>query len=146
MEKIFNNKLLDEVISLGINKTRDYQRCSFITPDGKFLKIYEHYEIIRWIVQVKQLVTCDSDAELLLSDLGYIKYSFIGFLTLANKEPTLEQYNAMRVVLKNISKTRDEISIQIFGYSRFYANFKLDNVDYIIEKIKDYYKTGQLTL
>ena len=44
----------------------------------------------------------------------------------------------------NIAQYRDDISIQIQDNPRFYLNFNLDDIPYIIERIKLYYNNGQL--
>ena len=143
MDKILTNEVVEEVLSERLPITKDFVRCSFITPDGKYLRMIEHYEAYKFLV-VQELIACIPDAEQLLSDLGYIRYSWIGYMTLPDKKPTTEQYKAIENVLINISKFRDEISIQIQNQPRFYLNFSLDDIPNIIKKIKMYYSTGKL--
>ena len=93
---------------------------------------------------MEELVPCIPDAELLLSQLGWVRYSYVGYLTLPFKNLTKEQYNALETVLTNISVYRDDISIQLQDNPRFYQNFNLDDIPYIIDRIKLYYTNGQL--
>lgn len=143
MDKVLNNDIIEEILGIKIALTNDYQPCSFITPEGKFLNIKEHYEIYRFLV-MEELVPCIPDAELLLSQLGWVRYSYVGYLTLPFKNLTKEQYNALETVLTNISVYRDDISIQLQDNPRFYQNFNLDDIPYIIDRIKLYYTNGQL--
>lgn len=75
MDQVITAAVVDEILQSGIVKTPEYQQCSYITPDGQFFKIFEHYEVIMWLVKVKGIVPCNPDAEQLLSDLGYIRFS-----------------------------------------------------------------------
>ena len=143
MDKVLNNDTIEEILGIKIALTDIYQPCSFITPEGKFLNIKEHYEIYRFLV-MEELVPCIPDAELLLSQLGWVRYSYVGYLTLPFKNLTKEQYNALETVLTNISVYRDDISIQLQDNPRFYQNFNLDDIPYIIDRIKLYYTNGQL--
>ena len=143
MDKVLNNDIVEEILNTKVALTKDYQPCSFITPEGQFLKITEHYEIYRFLV-MEELAPCIPDAELLLSQLGWIRYSYVGYLTLPFKKLTDAQYKALELVLMNIAQYRDDISIQIQDNPRFYLNFNLDDIPYIIERIKLYYNNGQL--
>ena len=107
----------------------------------KFLKIFEHYEVYKFLV-VEQLVQCIPDAEQLLNDLGYIRYSWIGYLTLPTEKPTDEQFKSLELVLINISKYRDKISLQLHNQPKFYSDYDLDDIPYILKKIKMYYDKG----
>lgn len=144
MDRVLSNNALDEIITSGITKTPEYQKCSYITPDGQFLKIFEHYEVIKWLVQGRMVISCNPDAEQLLSDLGYIRYSWVGYVTLADKKPNKEQYKALELALINIAKTLDVISIQIHSQPKLYLNYNLNDIPNIIKKIKLYYSTGKL--
>ena len=87
MDRVLNNEIVEELLNLRLPKTKQFQKCSFILPDGSFYEMYEHYEAYKFLV-VEQLVACIPDAEQLLSDLGYIRFSWIGYLTLPDKVPT----------------------------------------------------------
>lgn len=143
MEKILNDEVVEEILSMRLPLTDVFQKCSYILPSGKFLKMEDHYEAHKFLVS-QDYVACPPDAEQLLSDLGYIRYSYIGYLTLANKKPTKEQYNSIELALINIARYRDEISIQIQSQPKFYMNFSLNDIPNIIRKIKLYYKMGEL--
>lgn len=143
MDKVLNNEIVEEMLDLRLPKTKEFQKCSFILPDGNFYEMYEHYEAYKFLV-VEQLTPCIPDAEQLLSDLGYIRYSWMGYLVLANKAPTSEQYKALELALIQIARLRDSISVQIQSQPKFYMNFDLDDIPNIIRKIKLYYKTGNL--
>ena len=145
MEKILTNETVAECLSLRLPATTEFQKCSFILPDGRFYKMFEHYEAYKFLV-VEQFVSCIPDAEQLLSDLGYIRYSWVGYITLADKEPTKEQYNSLELVLVELSKLRDSICVQIHKDPRTFVNFDLNDIPYIIKRIKHYYKTGSLMI
>ena len=134
---------LTELYSVRLPITKEYQKCSFILPDGKFIKLFEHYEAYRFLV-IQGLVACVPDAEQLLSDLGYVRYSWVGYLTLPDKKLTAEQYKSLELVLIHISKLKDTISVQIQSQPKFYLNFDLSDIPNIIDKIKLYYATGNL--
>lgn len=143
MDKVLTNEIVEEILSIRLPLTTEFQKCSFILPDGKYLKMFEHYEAYRFLV-VEELTPCIPDAEQLLSELGYIRYSWVGYLTLPDKPLSLEQYRSLETVLINISKLRDSISIQIQSNPKFYMNFNLDDIPNIIRKIKLYYTSGEL--
>lgn len=146
MDKVLNNDIVAEMLDLRLPKTNKFQKCSFILPDGNFYEMYEHYEAYRYLV-MEQLVPCMPDAEGLLSELGYIRYSWIGYLVLTDKAPTSEQYKALELALLEIARlrgTNDNISVQIYSQPKFYMNYGLDDIPNIIRKIKLYYKTGKL--
>lgn len=143
MQRILNDEIVEEILSIRLPLTKEFQKCSYILPDGLFLEMQDHYEAHKFLV-TEDLVSSPPDAEQLLSDLGYIRYSFIGYLTLANKKPTKEQYKSLEWVLMNIAKYRDEISLQIQDKPKFYTNMPLSDIPYIISRIKYYYKTGIL--
>lgn len=143
MDRVLTNEIIEEVLAVRLPLTEDFQKCSFILPDGKFLRLFEHYEAYKFLV-VEDLVPCVPDAEQLLSDLGYVRYSWIGYLTLPDKKLNAAQYKALEFVLVNISMLRDEISVQLHNNPRFYLNYKLDDIPNIIKKIKLYYTTGEL--
>ena len=145
MQRILNDEIVEEILSMRLPITNNFQKCSYILPNGKFLEMQDHYEAHRFLV-TQDLVASPPDAEQLLSDLGYIRYSYIGYLTLANKKPTKEQYNTLELVLINIAQYRDEISIQIQDQPRFYLNMALDDIPHIIKRIKYYYKTGTMMM
>lgn len=144
MERILTPEIVAEQIKDGIADSKAFQKCSYITPEGKMLRIYEHYEVIRWLVQVKQLVPCNPDAEQLLSELGYVRYSYIGYLTLPDLPLNSDQYETLELVLSNILKYRDTISVQIQSQPRLYVNYDLEDIPNIIRKIKLYYSSGKL--
>ena len=143
MDKVLNNETIEEVLGIKVALTDEYQKCSFITPEGKFLKINEHYEIYRFLV-IEELVPCIPDAELLLSQLAWLRFSFVGYVTLPFKALNKKQYDALEIVLMHMAQYRDDVSIQIQDNPRFYLNFNLDDIPYIIERIKLYYNNGQL--
>lgn len=143
MDKVLKNEVVEEILSVRLPITKEYQKCSFILPDGKFIKLFEHYEAYRFLV-IQGLVACVPDAEQLLSDLGYVRYSWVGYLTLPDKKLTAEQYKSLELVLIHISKLKDTISVQIQSQPKFYLNFDLSDIPNIIDKIKLYYATGNL--
>ena len=143
MDKVLKNEVVEEILSVRLPITKEYQKCSFILPDGKFIKLFEHYEAYRFLV-IQGLVACVPDAEQLLSDLGYVRYSWVGYLTLPDKKLTAEQYKSLELVLIHISKLKDTISVQIQSQPKFYLNFDLSDTPNIIDKIKLYYATGNL--
>lgn len=144
MEKILSDSAVEDKLALRLPAITAWQKCSFILPNGKFYKMFEHHEAYSFLL-AEQLVPCYPDAEQLLSDLGYIRYSWVGYLTLADKEPTDEQYKSLVITLSNISKFRDKISIQVQCEPRFYINYPLDDIDHIINKIKEFYAFGKDT-
>ena len=143
MDKVLNSQIVGQMLDMRLPKSKEFQKCSFIIPDGQFYVLYEHYEAYKYLV-VNQLVPCMPDAEELLSDLGYIRYSWVGYVMLANKEPTYEQYKSLELALVEIAKYRDVVSVQIQKDPRFYMNFDLTDIPNIIKKIKLYYTTGNL--
>ena len=145
MEQILNGKIVEEILEARFPTSDKFQKCSFINPEGKFLVLsMEHYEAFKWLV-TEQLVQCIPDAEELLNELGYIRYSYIGYLTLSDKEPTEEQYKTLEYTLFEMQKYRRVISLQIANKPKFYLDVDLeDNIDNIIKAIKRYYKRGKL--
>jgi len=147
MEKTLTPKVIEEILEIRFPITDRFQSCSFINPKGKFLCLSrEHYEAFKWLV-TEQLVQCIPDAEELLNELGYIRYSYIGYVTLSDKEPTKSQYEALEYALYEIQKYRKIISLQLANNPKFYLDVDLEeNVDNIIKMIKRYYKKGELKL
>lgn len=143
MEKVITNAAVEDIINTWLPITDEFQKCSFILPEGKFITMSEHYELYRALL-LKQLVPCIPDAEQLVSELGYLRYSYIGYLILPDKKLTKQQYKALELVLMEISKYRDEISVQIQQDPKFYINYSLKDIPYIIEKIKRYYSSQEL--
>lgn len=143
MEKVLSNHAVEEVLKLRLPVTSDFQKCSFILPSGKFLKMFEHYEAYKFLV-VERLVPCMPDAEQLLSELGYVRYSWVGYMTLPDKQLTKAQYKALELVLVNIARFRDEISVQLQANPKLYINYSLDDIPNIIRKIQYYYTSGDL--
>lgn len=143
MERILSEEVIEEVLTARLPVTSRFQKCSFILPDGLFYRMTEHYEAYKFLVATGY-VSCIPDAEQLLSDLGFIRFSWIGYMTLADKAPTNSQYKSIELALINIAKFRDDISIQIQSQPKFYMNFNLDDIPNIIKKIKLYYATGKL--
>lgn len=141
MEKKFNNETVEEIISLRLPKTKEFQKCSFITPDGQYLIMYEHYEAYKFLV-VEELVNCIPDAEFLLSELGWLRFSWIGYLTLPTKNLTKAQYDTLEEALIEISRFRDTICIQEQSNPKFYLNMSLSDIPEIIKSIKYFYATG----
>ena len=88
MERAVSNAVIEEIISTWLPITDRYQRCSFILPNGKYVEIQDHYEVYRALVVDRQYVQCIPDAEQLLSELGYVRYSYIGYMTLPDKKLT----------------------------------------------------------
>lgn len=145
MEKTFTPEVIEDVLKERFPITERFQKCSFITPDGKFLAIQQdHYEAFKWLLN-EQLVQCIPDAEELLNELGYIRFSYIGYLTLSSKEPTKEQYEAIEYALLEIRRYRSIISLQLANNPKFYLDIDLDG-DFkpIMQIIKRYYKKGVL--
>ena len=147
MEKTLTIEVIEEVLSIRFPTTIQFQVCSFIDPHGKFLCVdREHYEVSKWLV-TEQLVQCIPDAEELLNDLGYIRYSYIGYVTLSDKEPTEEQYKSLEYALHEIQKYRRVISLQLANNPKFYLDVDLENnIDKIMLSIKRYYKQGELKI
>ena len=143
MEKVLTDEVVQEVLEMRLPITDEFQNCSFILSNGKFLKLYEHYEAYKFLV-IEELAGCIPDAEQLLNDLGWIRYSWIGYMTLSTKEPTKEQYDSIELALVKISSYRDKISIQIHNDPKFYLDFDLDDIPHIMKSIKRYYKSGKL--
>lgn len=143
MEKTINDNVIEEILTLRLPSTSEYQKCSFILPNGKFLKMFEHYEAYKFLV-IECLAPSIPDAEQLLSDLGYIRFSYIGYMTLPTKKPTKAQYKSIEEALINISKLRDDISIQLQSDPKLFINYSLKDIPYIIEKIKRYYSSQEL--
>lgn len=141
MEQIISEKVVEDILQLKLPITDEFQKCSFILPSGKYLKLEDHYEAYKFLV-IEQLVPCIPDAEQLLNDLGYIRYSWIGYLTLPTEKPTEEQFKSLELVLINISKYRDKISLQLHNQPKFYSDYDLDDIPYILKKIKMYYNKG----
>ena len=105
--------------------------------------MFEHYEAYKFLV-IECLAPSIPDAEQLLSDLGYIRFSYIGYMTLPTKKPTKAQYKSIEEALVNISKLRDDISIQLQADPKLFINYSLKDIPYIIEKIKRYYSSQEL--
>lgn len=145
MDKQFNDRVVEDILTMRLPSTEEFQKCSFILPNGKYLQMYEHYEAFKFLV-VEQLVQCIPDAEQLLSDLGYIRYSWIGYVTLPTKEPNKEQYQSLEVALVNISKFKDDICIQVQNKPNVYQDYPLSDIPYIIKRIKTYYAKGKLKI
>jgi hypothetical protein len=143
VEKVLNDSIVEEILSLRLKETKEFQKCSFILPNGKFLKMYEHYEAYRFLV-AECLCPCIPDAEQLLSDLGYVRYSWVGYITLPDKALTEDQYKALELALIHIAKLKDKISVQIQSQPKFFINFPLDDIPNIIRKIKMFYTYGNL--
>lgn len=143
MERILTEDVIADVLKERLPSTTKFQKCSFILPNGQFYRMVEHYEAYKFLVAMGY-VPCVPDAEQLLSDLGFIRYSWVGYMTLADKPPTDAQYKSIEEVLVNVAKTRDDISIQIQNNPKFYLNYELDDIPNIITKIKLYYTTGKL--
>lgn len=145
MEKNISSQVVQEILEERFPVSSFFQKCSFVTPNGKFFVIQqEHYEAFKWLV-TEQLVQCIPDAEELLNELGYIRYSYIGYITLSDKEPTQKQYKALEHLLYEIQKYRRIISLQLANNPKFYLDVDLeDNVDNIINIIKRYYSRGEL--
>lgn len=145
MEQVLNKQTVQEVLDVRTRRTDEFQKCSYITPDGKMLVIDEHYEIMKFLV-VEGLVSCMPDAEQLLSDLGYIRYSWIGYITLPDKQIDDCQYKTLELVLMEMERFRDKVSIQIQSQPKFYVDYDLDDIPAILKKIKRYYQLGNLSL
>lgn len=143
MERILNDEIVEEILTIRLPSTNKYQKCSFILPDGKFLKMFEHYEAYRFLV-IEQLAPSIPDAEQLLSDLGYVRFSYIGYVTLPTKKLTKAQYDSLEEALVQISKLRDDISVQLYDNPKVYLNYSLDDVPNILKKIKMYYTNKKL--
>ena len=145
MEKTITADVVQEILKERFPVSPFFQKCSFITPDGNFLVIQqEHYEAYKWLL-TEQLVQCIPDAEQLLNELGYIRYSYIGYITLSDKKPTQLQYKALEHLLYEIQKYRCVISLQLANNPKFYLDVDLqNNVDNIIKSIKKYYSRGEL--
>ena len=145
MDRILSNEVVEQLLDVRLPKTKEFQKCSFITPDGMFYKLYEHYEAYKYLV-INQLVSCIPDAEQLLSDLGYIRYSWIGYITLPDKHINDDQYKTLELVLMEMERFRDSVSIQIQSQPKFYVDYDLDDIPAILKKIKRYYQLGNLNM
>lgn len=147
MEKILTKEAIEDVLKVRFPTTERFQACSFINQEGNFLVLdREHYEVYKWLV-TEQLVQCIPDAEELLNELGYIRFSYIGYITLSDVEPTDEQYKALEYTLMEIQKYRRIISLQLANKPKFYLDVDIENnIDNIISMIKRYYKRGELKL
>ena len=143
MDKVLTDTTVEEILTVRLPSTKKFQNCSFILPDGKFLEMIEHYEAYKFLV-VEGLVPCIPDAEQLLSDLGFIRYSWIGYVTLPDKTLTEDQYKSLELALIHISKYRDQISIQVHSQPRFYVNYNLNDIKFILTKIRQFYNSGKL--
>lgn len=143
MEKVLSDNLVEEILTMRLPSTKTFQKCSFILPDGKYLKQKEHYEAFKFLV-VEGLAPCIPDAEDLLDSLGYIRYSWIGYITLSSKAPTDEQYKSLENALIHIARDRYNISVQAYGDSKHYVDYDLSDIPYIIDRIKLYYNIGKL--
>lgn len=145
MEKTISAHVIEEILEQRFPVSNYFQKCSFITPQGKFLVIQqEHYEAFKWLV-TEQLVQCIPDAEELMNELGYIRYSYIGYITLSDKEPTKKQYEALEYLLYEIQRYRRVISLQLANNPKFYLDVDLENnVKSVMNTIKQYYKKGDL--
>lgn len=145
MDRVLSDSVVEEVLSARFPLTKNYQKCSYILPDGKFMRMYEHHEAHQFLV-VEELCPCIPDAEHLLSDLGYLRYSWVGYMTLPDKPLTSSQYKSLELVLLNIAKIKEQISVQIHSQPRVYVNYPLDDIPYIIDRVKYFYKTGNLLI
>lgn len=148
MDKVLSNEVVADVLSMRLKLTKVWQKCSFILPDGRFVKLIDHNDAFKFLV-AEGLCPCVPDAEILLSDLGYVRYSYMGYITLPEKPLTLEQYKSLEITLMNLEKyclTKDAVSVQLQNQPRVYVNYPLDDIPYIIERIKYYYKTGKLRI
>ena len=145
MDKVLSDKVVEEILSVRLPLTKTYQKCSYILPDGRFMKMYEHHEAHKFLV-AEELCPCIPDAEHLLSDLGYLRYSWIGYMTLPDKQLTSAQYKSLELALMNIAKSREHISVQVHSQPRVYVNYPLDDIPYILERVKYFYKTGNLLI
>lgn len=145
MEKVLTAKVVEDILEERFPASTHFQKCSFITPKGKYLIVQqEHYEAFRWLV-IEQLVQCIPDAEQVLYELGYIRYSYIGYVTLPLIEPTAAQYKALEFCLYELNTFRDTISIQVANNPRYYEEVDLtDNITKVMKHIKSYYKKGVL--
>lgn len=148
MEKTLTLKVLEEILDVRFPTSNEFQKCSFIDRKGNFLVLdREHYEVFKWLV-VEQLVQCIPDAEQLLNELGYVRYSYIGYVTLPEKELTKAQYDALEYCLLEIKKYRRVISFQLANNPKFYLDIDLEIYDLkeITEAIKKYYEIGELKI
>lgn len=145
MEKTLTLKVLEEILDVRFPTSSHFQKCSFIDRKGNFLVLdREHYEVFKWLV-TEQLVQCIPDAEELLNELGYIRYSYIGYVTLPDKEPTKAQYDALEYCLLEIKQYRRVVSLQLANNPKFYLDIDLeDDIKHIMGIIKAYYQKGEL--
>ena len=90
MDKVLSDLVVEDILKIRLPLTKIYQKCSFILPDGRFMKMYEHHEAYQFLV-AERLCPCIPDAEHLLSDLGYLRYSWIGYMTLPDKPTSKNQ-------------------------------------------------------
>lgn len=145
MERVLSAEVIKDVLTQRFPSTCEFQYSSFITPEGKFIKLhFDHYDVYRWLV-VEQFVQCIPDAESLLNELGYIQYSYVGYITLPFIEPTAAQYKTLPYCLKELRKYRSTVSIQVANNSRYYSIIDLsEDTQAIVDLIKTYYKEGEL--
>ncbi len=139
MERNFKLDVIDSILKEKLLLSDELVRCSYLTPDGKYLNIQDHYEVHRYLV-LEGISQCPSDAEQLLSDLGFIRFSWIGYITLATKEPTNEQLTQLCLIIDYISKHRDELSLQIQAMPQYYEMFDTKDMEGILKSIKNHYK------
>lgn len=146
MQRVIALDTIQEILEYRFVMSPDFQPVSFITPGGEYVVLHEdHHEAYQWLV-VEQFVQCIPDAESLLSELGYIPYSFIGYLTLAYKEPTPKQYETLRRCLYDLCLYKQQICIYVSNNTRYSLELKLNptTVESIIKRIKKFYSKGVL--
>lgn len=143
MEKVLDDKLVEEILTMRLPSTKTYQKCSYILPNGKFLKMVEHYEALKFLV-VEGLVPCIPDADYLLDRLGYLRFSWIGYINLPTKPLTDAQYKSLEIALINIAQKRYSISVQLNEDPKVYVDYDLSDIPHIVDRVKLYYNIGKL--
>lgn len=135
MERVLNDSIIQELIESKLQTTTEYRRCSYISREGKILDIIEHRDVQK-LLMAMNLADCSSFADWLLLDLGYLKYSWIGEITLPSRGVTKEQLCILPKILVNIKKYRDEIIIYTQDKPNINFTMPLDNIDDILVLIK----------
>lgn len=123
----------------------------FIMPDGKFIKVNFHGELAEWIITYLNL---DLDKDDPIEPVEYFnavrvndgKTFFIGdyYVELPPKKLTAYQFDSLENWLEYVSlQGYSNVDISVFR-KREYKSYDLDDINYIINRIKRYYNTGEL--
>lgn len=135
MERVLSDSIIEELLESKLQTTTEYRRCSYILPNGKILDIVDHNDVQK-LLMAMNLADCSSFADWLLLDLGYLKYSWIGEITLPSRGATKEQLCMLPKILVNIRTYRNEITIYIQDKPNINFKVSLENIDDILVLIK----------